>query len=342
MSSTSSSRFGSPVLPCRPCDGNARLLAASSPLPGRQSLRVAWPARPLHWTRRRRSCRLARTTPGSGAPTTAGARCTRAGCCASTRSRSSPSSSARTWCWPFSTAAMARLASSAALTYHWSVSHGSTTASPRCACGTACVCGSIFSTRSSASRSATMRFLATKRSSPRYFSRHRVVELRLGVEDVDQPDLGVALVDLVIVEVVRRRDLHRARALLGIGIFVGDDGDLAPDQRQHHRLADEGLVAIVLGCTATAVSPSMVSGRVVATTMNSAIAQVVLQRSIPWQVPTAGCRLLHLDHVRPRGRTARSGTQGPNGRGACPCRSAPRCRGRRRPSGRPWRGPRPW
>jgi hypothetical protein len=44
--------------------------------------------------------RPARTRPGSGGPTRAGARCTRAGCSPSSRNRSSPSSSARTSCGP--------------------------------------------------------------------------------------------------------------------------------------------------------------------------------------------------------------------------------------------------
>ena len=54
----------------------------------------------------------------------------------------------------------------------------------------------------------------------------------------------------------------------GIGIFVGDDRNLPPDQRQDHVLADQlSCSAHRPGCTATAVSPSMVSGRVVATTI---------------------------------------------------------------------------
>ena len=59
----------------------------------------------------------------------------------------------------------------------------------------------------------------------------------------------VPLADLEVVEVVRRRDLHRARALLGIGILVGDDRDLAPDQRQRHLGAGlhQRRVALVLG-----------------------------------------------------------------------------------------------
>jgi hypothetical protein len=53
----------------------------------------------------------------------------------------------------------------------------------------------------------------------------------LGVEHVDHREI-VAAADLEVVEVVRRRDLDRARALLGIGVVVGDDGDAAADQRQ--------------------------------------------------------------------------------------------------------------
>ncbi len=66
---------------------------------------------------------------------------------------------------------------------------------------------------------------------------------------VDHADAGeaVAIADLEIVEVVRRRDLDRARALLRIGIIVGDDFDLAADQRQDHVVADQLLIALILG-----------------------------------------------------------------------------------------------
>ena len=63
-------------------------------------------------------------------------------------------------------------------------------------------------------------------------------ELRLDVEDVDQRQI-VAAADLEIVEVMRRRDLHRARALFRIGIIIADDRDAAADQRQDHVLADQ-------------------------------------------------------------------------------------------------------
>ncbi len=66
-----------------------------------------------------------------------------------------------------------------------------------------------------------------------------------GVEHIDEPQL-MPLADLEIVEVMRGRDLHRARALLGVRIFVGDDGDQAADQRQAHILADQLRVALIL------------------------------------------------------------------------------------------------
>ncbi len=52
--------------------------------------------------------------------------------------------------------------------------------------------------------------------------------------------------DLEIVEVMRWRDFHGARAFLGIGIFVGDNGNLAPDQRQDDVLADQVGIALIV------------------------------------------------------------------------------------------------
>ena len=57
----------------------------------------------------------------------------------------------------------------------------------------------------------------------------------------------VALADLEIVEVMRWRDLHRARTFFGIGIFVGDDRDEPPHQRQAHPAPDQLRIALVLG-----------------------------------------------------------------------------------------------
>ena len=46
---------------------------------------------------------------------------------------------------------------------------------------------------------------------------------------------------------MRGRDLDRAGAGLGVGVFVGDDADAASDQRQDRVAADEVLVALVVG-----------------------------------------------------------------------------------------------
>ena len=56
----------------------------------------------------------------------------------------------------------------------------------------------------------------------------------------------VPLADLEIVEVMRGRDLDRARALFGIGIFVGDDRDQAADQRQSNPPAEQMLIARIV------------------------------------------------------------------------------------------------
>ena len=77
----------------------------------------------------------------------------------------------------------------------------------------------------------------------------------------------VALARFEIVGIVRGRDLHRARAELRIGHLVENDRNLAIHQRQLHRLAGAARAARgSFGLIATAVSPSIVSGRVVATT----------------------------------------------------------------------------
>ena len=57
----------------------------------------------------------------------------------------------------------------------------------------------------------------------------------------------VRAADVEVGEVVRRRDLEGAGAELGVDALVGDDLELAPEQRQGGRLADEVLVALVVG-----------------------------------------------------------------------------------------------
>lgn len=51
---------------------------------------------------------------------------------------------------------------------------------------------------------------------------------------------------LVVVRIMRRRDLDRARAEVRVNRFVGDDRDLAPDERQNHRLADQLAITFVV------------------------------------------------------------------------------------------------
>ena len=74
-------------------------------------------------------------------------------------------------------------------------------------------------------------------------------DARFGVQHVDLPRALrlVAPADLEVVEVVRRRDLDRAGALLGIGIGIGDDPHQPADQRQAHVGADQALEPLVVG-----------------------------------------------------------------------------------------------
>ena len=57
----------------------------------------------------------------------------------------------------------------------------------------------------------------------------------------------VALAHGVVVLVVCRRDLDHAGAERAVHVVVGDDRDLAADQRQGDGLADQGLVALIFG-----------------------------------------------------------------------------------------------
>ena len=57
----------------------------------------------------------------------------------------------------------------------------------------------------------------------------------------------MALAHFVVVEVVGRGDFHATGAERWVAVVVGDDRDAAPDQRQFDELADQGLVALVVG-----------------------------------------------------------------------------------------------
>ena len=71
------------------------------------------------------------------------------------------------------------------------------------------------------------------------------------VEHVDLLQI-VALAHVEVVEVVRRRDLHRTRTLLRVGIVIPHDGDQAANQRQANLPADQVLQLLVLGVNGNA------------------------------------------------------------------------------------------
>ncbi len=55
----------------------------------------------------------------------------------------------------------------------------------------------------------------------------------------------MALADFVVVEVVRRGDLHAAGTESRIDVGVGDDRDIAPGERQLHPLSDQVTIAFI-------------------------------------------------------------------------------------------------
>ena len=83
------------------------------------------------------------------------------------------------------------------------------------------------------------------------FVRHqtvrRLADIRIACQHVEHLRGldACALADLEIVEVVPRRDLHRARTQFGIGMLVGDDGNTAAGDRRDYMFANDALVALV-------------------------------------------------------------------------------------------------
>ena len=72
------------------------------------------------------------------------------------------------------------------------------------------------------------------------------IELTLDVEHVDKRQV-VTPPHFEVVEVVRRRDLHRAGAFFRIGVVVADDRDAATDQRQDRCLPNQVLEPLIVG-----------------------------------------------------------------------------------------------
>src|SRR5260370_30942666 len=72
--------------------------------------------------------------------------------------------------------------------------------------------------------------------------RNGIVEVRIGVEHVDELEL-VPAPDLKIIEIVTWRDLDRAATGRGIGVLIRHDRNPAVDQWQGRLLAPAGPVA---------------------------------------------------------------------------------------------------
>ena len=146
---------------------------------------------------------------------------------------------------PSSTASMAGAASGAMRTYHWSVSQGSSTAPQRSPRGTGSVCGSVFSSRPAAVEVGDHALARLEAIEPAIGRGHLVVQRRIGREHVDQRQ-RMALADLVVVEVVRRRDLHAAAAEGRVDVVVRDDRDQSIGERQPDASPDQVPIALVL------------------------------------------------------------------------------------------------
>ena len=89
-----------------------------------------------------------------------------------------------------------------------------------------------------------MRARAAKRSSPAYFPAASFMWPSLVITSICGKI--VALADFEVVGIVRGRDFHDAGAEFAVDVGVRDDRNFAIHQRQHHALADEVLVALVL------------------------------------------------------------------------------------------------
>ncbi len=78
------------------------------------------------------------------------------------------------------------------------------------------------------------------------FLRRVGVDLRVEGEDLERSE-PVPRADFVIVEIVRRRDLHAPGAECLVDGGVGNDRNPAPGERQLDFLADESRVALIIG-----------------------------------------------------------------------------------------------
>ena len=116
-------------------------------------------------------------------------------------------------------------------TNHWSVSIGSTTSPVRPQRGTTILCGFSDDQQARSRQVGEHRLARGVAIHAAVLFGRVVVDLRFEIEDRDhrQP---VALADLPVVHVVRRRHLDRAGAEFAVHESVGDDGNRAAGQRQ--------------------------------------------------------------------------------------------------------------
>ena len=185
---------------------------------------------------------------------------------------------------PVSTASMQGFASVPASQYHCQVSRGSIGTPPRSPCGTWLVCGSIFSSRPSSSSFATIALRATKRSwpaRPRTKSGSATPSIACRSASISSSVTSASGLSTVGIATLCRRPTSKSlKSCAGVIFtapvpFSGSEyssattGIARPTRGTITRRPTSAANRESSGCTATAVSPSIVSGRVVATVMYS-------------------------------------------------------------------------
>ena len=121
------------------------------------------------------------------------------------------------------------------VTYHWSVSQGSTTAPLRSPRGIVSRCGFDLLEQARGLEVRDDALARLEAVEPAIGGRRLVADPRVSREDVEERQ-AAALADLVVVEVVRGRQLHATRAESRVGKRIRDERDLAAGERQReHR-----------------------------------------------------------------------------------------------------------
>ena len=171
------------------------------------------------------------------------------------------------WISPRSTAAMAGSARGFILQNHCVEARGSTIVLLRSHKPTAFVCSVIFSKRPSAFKSSTIFFRASKRSIPAYAPAGAPILPSSVITSISaslwrrptSKSFGSCAGVIFTAPVPNSRSTI-ASAIIGISRFINGSNAFLPTRCVYRSSS---------GFTATAVSPSIVSGRVVATTRNS-------------------------------------------------------------------------